>query len=354
VKKVMLAGLVVVVTAAALAQETEQQKRTLETLRSRGMGISSGGSGIRSLLGTLLEDTGLSYVVDQSVGETQSMEFNGSGNLEELLRQALEPRGLDYLVRKDGVIFVSTKKHIEELKHGKKEEKPDLKPGELLFVLRDGSRIKGKVSIEKWNLKTAYGDLSIPSSAMKAIWPGNKREGASEEDKVETARFTVTGRLDIDKLEVDTGKGRLTVAGSDIKEILFPQPAAGKSLDVKPTGEWLDTGIKLEKGSKLRITATGKLEWVEQITFGPDGGFESPTGLWKTKSKEPPPPWLNGGFPLVARIGDKGEPFKVGSSFEQEISRDGALYLKIDVAETARPHLKDLKGAYSVKIDVQK
>lgn len=232
-RRTVIALLFTLLAATALAQETEQQKRTLETLRSRGMGISSSGSGIRSLLDSLLDDTGLSYVVDPSVGEAQNMPFNGSGNIEELLKQALEPRGLDYIIRKDGVILVSTKKHIEELKHGKKEEKPDVKPGELLLVLRDGTRVKGKVGIEKWTIETAYGDLSIPSGDVKSIRPGKKQEGTSEEDEVETVRFTVKGKLRIDKLEVDTGKGKLTIPASDIKEVLFPGVKPVKPLDEK-------------------------------------------------------------------------------------------------------------------------
>ncbi len=353
-KRIIIAILVAAIAAAALAQETQEQKKTLQVLKSHSMGISSTGISIRSLLESLLERTGLSYVVDQSVARDESFEFNGSGTMDELLKQALEPRGLDYLIRKDGVIFVSTKKHIEELKHGKKEEKPDLKPGELLFVLRDGTRVKGKVSVEKWSLKTAYGDLVIPTSNIKAIWPGKREKGSAERDEVETVRFTAAGKLEIDKLEIDTGKGKLTIPGSAIKEIIFPQPVGKKSFEVKPTGEWLDTGIKLEKGRKLKITATGKLEWVKQISFGPDGGFDSPTGLWKNKSKEPPPPWLNGGFPLMAKIGESGKPFKVGSKLEKEIDQNGTLFLKIEVAESAKPHLKDLKGSYSAEISLNK
>jgi general secretion pathway protein G len=238
VRRAVLAGIVAVLAMAALAQEkqptvqeTEEQKKTLQALKSHSLGIFCGGTTVRSLLDSLLDDTGLSYVVDPSMPKSEDFEFDASGTMEELLKQALEPRGLDYLIRKDGVIFVSTKKRIEELKHGKNEEKPDLKPGEMLFLLKDGTKIKGKIDIEKWNLSTAYGDLVIPSSDIRVIRPGKKPEETAERDEVETVRFTAAGQLDIDKLEVDTGKGKLAIPVSDIKEILFPGVKPVKPLD---------------------------------------------------------------------------------------------------------------------------
>jgi len=114
----------------------------------------------------------------------------------------------------------------------------DLEPGQSLFILKDGSGIKGKMKIEKWNLKTLYGALSIPSAEIISIKvPAGeaKEEVGASEDQVETVRFTVTGKLEIDKLEVETPYGKLTVSKSDIVEILFPRPSAAKEAQTEPT-----------------------------------------------------------------------------------------------------------------------
>jgi hypothetical protein len=346
-RKTIIAMLVAALAVAALAQETEQQKKTLQALKSHSLGIFSSGTSVRSLLDTLLDDTGLSYVVDPSVAKSESFEFDGSGTMEELLKQVLEPRELDYLIRKDGVIFVSTKKRIEELKHGKKEEKPDLKSGEILFVLKDGTRIKGKVNIEKWNLKTAYGDLTIPSSDIRIIRPGKKEGGSSERDEVETVRFTVAGRLDIDKLEVDTGKGKLTIPASEVDYIVFPRPALRKQLEMKPTGEWLDSGISVSKGNRLEIVAEGEIRFLGNI-LTPDGSVGRIPGMRRRRY------WEGDGFTLMARIGENGKEFKVGSSHSVKAKSSGKLYVRIHIPDEVRDEVEKAEGAYKVKVSVEK
>jgi hypothetical protein len=230
------------------------------------------------------------------------------------------------------------------------QEQSNLEPQQLLFIMKDGSKLKGKVKIEKWNLKTAYGLLSIPTTEIKRIcFSREAKEGeeALKEDEVATVRFTVTGNLEIDKLELDTGHGKLTISRSDTVEIIFPEPALVNSFEIRPTGEWLDTRIKLKKSDKVNITAEGALEWKADIKFSPDGSVvKSGTAVDPDLASE-----LSGKtFPLMGKIGENGEPFKVGSSCDKEVDKEGALFLKIEISEDSETVAKTLKGSYNVKV----
>ncbi len=139
------------------------------------------------------------------------------------------------------------------------DELEDLKPGHLLFIMKDGSMIKGKVAIDKWKLKTAYGELVIPAGEIGRI----RFPHEAKEDEVQTVRFTVTGSLVMDKVEVDTGKGKLTIPKSDIKEIVFP--GVKKLLKLTVYGErLLKRCLAREGGSRATEKAVAAaLKWLQ-------------------------------------------------------------------------------------------
>jgi hypothetical protein len=111
---------------------------------------------------------------------------------------------------------------------------------------------------------------------------------------------------------------------------------------------WTDTGIQLSKGDTLNITASGQAnactisgdaanKWVSpdgwgytpQFNMG-DGG--EPTNwiyvLGKGTSLEC----------LTGKIGKRGKPFRVGSSFSSDVNQTGTLYLGVNHA------ISDWKG----------
>jgi hypothetical protein len=237
---------------------------------------------------------------------------------------------------------------------------PELKEGELLFQMKDGSRIKGKVKQEKWTIKTVYGKLAIPAHEIGKITIAHEKEKAKkdgeekkegeekekpaetpDEDEVVTVRFTVTGKIEIDKLEVDTGRGKLTITSKDIKEIIFPKPYMEKSVEVKPTGEWLDTGITLLEYQDLKITAEGVIK-ISSTNFSPDGK------AWVEKAEDSPQ--FAEGCHLVGRIGAKGKEFNTGKACTAQAKEDGKLYLKVKLPESKA----ETTGSYKVKIRVYK
>jgi hypothetical protein len=97
----------------------------------------------------------------------------------------------------------------------------------------------------------------------------------------------------------------------------------------------------VKKGSNLKITAQGRVNQV----YTPDGKTPSPPGA-ATSSTE--------GYPLVAKIGEDGEEFKVGYACETQVKKEGNLYLRIKVPVTVAAYKIPVKGSYKVKVSVQK
>jgi hypothetical protein len=106
-------------------------------------------------------------------------------------------------------------------------------------------------------------------------------------------------------------------------------PASTYTRAVPGSQEWTDTGITVQAGQQLIITAAG------EIYVGATSASESPAGLpgctpaasYPAQSAQFPAPSLTC-WSLIARIGD-GAPFEVGSS-AQLTATSGDLYLGVN------------------------
>ena len=106
-------------------------------------------------------------------------------------------------------------------------------------------------------------------------------------------------------------------------------PASTYTRAVPGSQEWTDTGIIVQAGQQLTITAAG------EIYVGATSASESPAGLpgctpavsYPAQSAQFPAPSLTC-WSLIARIGD-GAPFEVGSS-AQLTATSGDLYLGVN------------------------
>jgi hypothetical protein len=85
---------------------------------------------------------------------------------------------------------------------------------------------------------------------------------------------------------------------------------------------WMETDVTIEAGYKLLITASGQIDMqpttAGQFVSGPDGA----ANIGQTE-----PPYLAG--TLIGRIGERGQPFRVGQKFDGPIAQEGKLYLRI-------------------------
>jgi hypothetical protein len=119
--------------------------------------------------------------------------------------------------------------------------------------------------------------------------------------------------------------------------------AAVKSRTVEVLGQegWKDTGIQVNKGDRLSLTATGGVEWETGSRVGPEG----------SSSKLKPYPWRPaypvadiGAGGLIAKIGS-GAPFRVGKTVTVTTSDTGELFLGIN-----DNNFEDNKGGFVVDV----
>jgi hypothetical protein len=130
---------------------------------------------------------------------------------------------------------------------------------------------------------------------------------------------------------------------------------AGHSLefDISATVQWLDTGLDLRAGEKLRITATGTIQYPADKkhpngrSFGPDGLERSFGDLIHEYAVADA-----GHGSLIARLGsgDAAQPFLIGASKEYEAPVAGRLFLGLNQS------MKDASsaaGSFHVKIEIE-
>ena len=129
-----------------------------------------------------------------------------------------------------------------------------------------------------------------------------------------------------------------------------PNAPTGKlrvSQEVQLTGDdvWIDTGIDIQAGERILMTATGKLRFVDQKTDnGPEGiarGFKDLIRVLPYNEA--------GRGALIGRIGDKdiAQPFLIGAKRDAVAVVDGRLSVGINQT-TSEPG----DGTYKVRIEV--
>lgn len=174
-----------------------------------------------------------------------------------------------------------------------------------------------------------------------------------EQDSVETTDFTIVGRIVPKEFAIDSPYGRLNVKLSDIRSaernVAGKQETLRKSLSVE--GNFLvnaglkDSQIQLAKGDKVTVSATGL------ITMTPWGNraFSTPDGAanfgWYQENQI-----ANGA--LVAKIGDNGPIFKVGSKHSFTADRGGTLRFAVAMQQNHGNQV--FQGQYSLKVVVRR
>ena len=142
---------------------------------------------------------------------------------------------------------------------------------------------------------------------------------------------------------------------SDLRAQSAQTNAAGHQiyrLDIDATKQWIDTGVDVRGGEKLRATGSGKITYPpagknpDERTFGPDGL----TRGWADLIHEYAVPDGNHGE-LIARVGsgDAAQPFSLGLTKDFTVPVAGRLFIGINQS------YKDAgaaKGSFHVTIEV--
>jgi hypothetical protein len=173
----------------------------------------------------------------------------------------------------------------------------------------------------------------------------------ARDDVIVTPGFTIVGHITTPGFSVAGSYGTLQIKIDDIREVRRDTPAPEdirKSLAVPGASiaqhNFVNTGIKLNKGDQVTITASGS------IVMTPFGGNRqsSPDGA----------PNIGGnvqGMPLgtlVARVGENPAFLKVGSKCTWTADKSGTFFLGIACPEEYSSY--SFPGEYAVKIHVVK
>ncbi len=173
-----------------------------------------------------------------------------------------------------------------------------------------------------------------------------------DRDTIETTEFTVVGKIAQDTFDIVSRYGALSVKLSDIKRV---DRELGEKEDLRKlvtvNGSHIihramkDSGIRLEKGDKVTITADGTImmtPWGNQAISTPEG---APNYGWYMANR------IAGGA-LVGKVGSSGTVFKIGSKYSFTADRSGTLQMAVamqnDFANQQFP------GEYKVRVSVKR
>ena len=162
--------------------------------------------------------------------------------------------------------------------------------------------------------------------------------GLPEPDTVHAAAFTITGRVAADSLSAQSPHfGEQSLKLVDVRSLCMTA-SENRELSVDASKEeWQDTGVHVQAGTRLVITAAGDVElWPQQ----PGQYLASPKGFNIIGKGGR---FLAGA--LVGRIGNSGE-FMVGEHWDTTAGVSGNLYLRI----VASPWNNASTGKFQVKV----
>ncbi len=119
-----------------------------------------------------------------------------------------------------------------------------------------------------------------------------------------------------------------------------------KEFDLAGDKTWLDSGMDVKPGDRLKITASGAMHYPQSKESGPEG---VPRG-WRDLLRILPVSDANHGA-LIGRIGDDeaARPFLVGPTRESRAATGGRLYLGLNQADSERP-----EGSIHVIVEIRR
>jgi hypothetical protein len=211
------------------------------------------------------------------------------------------------------------------------------------YVMDDDTERRTRIQKILAELEEGDDDDDLDSSATKP-WLA--------QDSLETSLFTVVGKISPQTFDLQTPFGPLKVAISDIRRgerEIEQKPEIRKTIAVRGENliqlNMVATGVRLNRGDKLQITADGKLTmspWGNNTFSTPDGSAQF---HWYVQNQIP-------GGALVGRIGAGGKVFKVGSKHMQIVTKAGVLYLGIAMNPQFASQDYNYPGQYDVKLRV--
>lgn len=173
-------------------------------------------------------------------------------------------------------------------------------------------------------------------------------------DTVVTTKFTIAGKVSPATFTVRSKYGPLTVRLADVRtatrDIGGGSESIRRSLSVPGDNlaqrSFKNSGIKLERGDKITITADGQIvmsPWGSNAFSGPDGAPNYGTYM---------PNIFTGA--LVAKVGNSGPVFKVGGRHRFTADRPGILQFAVAMNPSYAQGGYSFPGQYNVKVRVDR
>jgi hypothetical protein len=194
------------------------------------------------------------------------------------------------------------------------------------IYLRGGTTLRGNV-LGYVNGRFA---IQLTSSATVPVNPNNRDQSNNPNNSTATTRTVSAGEViflrprDIERVEID---------GRSLDDARYQT----RTVDVSLGQNWVDSGIDLRRGERVRLDASGTI-YAGRMRI-------TPAGLSTTDPNSPLPRAAEG--ELIGVIGnDYDSPIiEIGASRELVADRDGRLYLTIN-----RGNYTDARGAFNVRI----
>ena len=191
------------------------------------------------------------------------------------------------------------------------------------IYLRGGTTLRGTV------LGFINGRFAIQLTAGATL-PAPSNTNRNQTGSSATTRTASAGEVvflrprDIEKIEID---------GRSLDDARYQT----RTVDVSLGPNWIDTGVDVRRGERIRIDASGTI-YANRMRI-------TPAGLSTTDPSAPLPRAAEG--KLIGVIGnDSDSPIiEIGSGGEFTADRDGRLYLTIN-----RGNYTDARGAFNVRV----
>jgi hypothetical protein len=245
----------------------------------------------------------------------------------------------------------------------------------------DDSHVKMTLQSSSIDVVTRYGRLTVPTSEIRRIEfgqepaPGGKAPAPRRPDTIVTFDFTILGRVEAPELKARSPYfGEATLKIAELRSIRWLGDARETKVSVDAASygaqneKWLDTGIDVRGGAQLSIAASGTVDLnptpgeAGTNVVGPDGrsprgsrggggfgaaggpGGGAPGGF--ARGDRGSFPARSGPGALIARIGESGRTFVIGSRFEGLAPDDGKLYVRIVPSNAGA----ESSGSYDVRV----
>jgi hypothetical protein len=219
--------------------------------------------------------------------------------------------------------------------------------------LRDGSVLKGKVvsyTQRKFTIEVYIGGAIsqhvVPVEEVESVEFDQSGQGAIS--RAEPSRAEPTGASQPTEAPPRSGIPR-----DPAPEVATPEPGpppgadnggslaviAEKTVSVAAAADWTSTEIRLQRGQRIVITATGEVDLGDSQRTGPDG--ISLNDSRKLVAARPT-------GSLIAVVGDDNDDFIfVGSAIAFVAPHNGILFLSVNEG-----NLKDNTGAFVARVKV--